>query len=500
MGASAVDQPYIEIQFAQDRIVKRLELVVSQSPAGATSHTISGRTSAGASVSFGTVSQSTSDGQIVSFNVTDPTPVKYIRVQTTNSAGSWVGWKELRAFAMSGSLVRSASQCTIPTGATYCSTAPTITATASGSARLWVTQPNGSSGWIIDASPGGTTTPPIGWISAGTFNFQLREGTSSSGAVIASTTIAGVTTAAPITLFSETWATRPCIQSVNNGDDPSGGMGTIYPWSPTYEPVSCSGYYRHILSPVFAQSVYKDCATYPQAINCSSLTGVTGQLEARGGVERTSSGGNAYFPGGEGFQLISESQFAKNVNLEIEANVRVGCSRTGAAMSTDPSPIVLFEACFFGLGLYNGEKDYRAVFLNQSESGVSITLGYGEVSGETVISNPSKLWLLPNGSVSNVQEPAATRPVPPAMTTTSNVNLRLQYFGATTGLTKIFVNNVEITQAAGLGLFKAAPRAFFNLGSSGSIGARQPYPAINVPTDTPVNKALVKTVTVRQFF
>lgn len=497
LGASPTDQPYIEIQFAQDRIVKRLELVVSQSPNGATSHTVTGRTAAGVTVALGTVAQSTSDGQIVSFTVTDNTPIKYVRVQTTNSNGSWVGWKEIRAFAMSGSLNSSTAQCTIVTGATFCSTPPTVTATTSSGARLWVTQPNGTTGWIIDASPPSTSTPPIGWISAGTFTFQLREGTAATGFVLASTTITGSVTQAPVTLFSDAWVTRPCIETYNNGDDPNGGMGTIYPWSPTYEPASCGGNPKYIVSPALAQTFYKNCATYPQAINCTALTGVAGQLELHGGVERVLDG-SAYFPNGEGFQLISESTFNKNYNLEVEVNVKVACSRANVAFSTDPSPLVLFETCFFGLGLYNGEKDYRALFLAQSEAGLSARLGYGDVIGEYLVA-PFP-WVHANGSLNASPEPSATRPVAPAAPTTGYVNLRLQYFGATDGTTKVFVNNQEIPGSTQLGFFKANPRMIFNVGSSGSIGARQPNPAVNVPTDTPINHAIVKSITVRRFF
>lgn len=197
VGASAA--PWIEIDLgAGDKRVSRLELVISQSPAAYSEHVVTGRTNTGSAFNFGTVTSSATEGQTIVFPVSNATPVRYVRIQTTQNGTSWVGWYEIRAYgdAFSGALSSTVSQCSVPPGGTTCSPAPTLSATISqsGYGRVWVEQaPAGApelGAWVFDTQLGST---PVYFIRAGTYVFRLREGATSAGAVLASLTVTGVT-------------------------------------------------------------------------------------------------------------------------------------------------------------------------------------------------------------------------------------------------------------------------------------------------------------------
>lgn len=195
-GQSAGPGTYIEFDLGADTALHSMQLVVSQSPSGSTSHTVTGRTAAGSNVNFSTLSGSTSDGQMLSLSLTGTTAVRYVRVTTTVSP-SWVAWYEVRFYkvAQTGTLTASPSSCSVPSGQTFCSTSPSLTATvSSGSARVWVSAaPAGApeaGAWVFATT--GSSSVAVSWIREGSYTFQLRSGTTNTGTLLASTTITGV--------------------------------------------------------------------------------------------------------------------------------------------------------------------------------------------------------------------------------------------------------------------------------------------------------------------
>jgi hypothetical protein len=76
---------------------------VSQFPAGATTHRVSGReVLGGPSVELGTADGSTADNDVLTLTP-DPTlpAVRFVRVETVTSP-SWVAWREIEVFGEPG--------------------------------------------------------------------------------------------------------------------------------------------------------------------------------------------------------------------------------------------------------------------------------------------------------------------------------------------------------------------------------------------------------------
>ncbi len=230
-GVGATSSPYIQIDYGSDRQLSLLQLVVNQWPNGQSEHVVSGITSGGSVINFGTLTGVTYDGQMLSLPISATTPVRYVRVSTVNSP-SWVAWYEIRAYGVlppptvSGQMTTSAATCTVPSGSVSCNSSPTLSASVSnGSGRVWVASaPAGApelGGWVFDTSTVGST--PITWIRQGTYVFELRAGATASGTLLKSVNIAGVA--------------QPTVTACQGVSTPSASI----PWTQSTSQVSATG-------------------------------------------------------------------------------------------------------------------------------------------------------------------------------------------------------------------------------------------------------------------
>jgi len=194
-------QPFLQIDLGSEFALDRLELLVSQYPAGSTTHQVVGYTNQWVTVDLGTSSGFTSDGMLISHKIYNRTPVRYIRVVTTASP-SWVAWYEVRAYRYvpAGTLTADRSTCPVPYNGTFCDSPVRLTASIpSGEyGRVWVAQAAPGApelgGWVFDTYSGTTN---VGWIRAGTYKFELREGPYANGSLISSVYVTGVKQAPP---------------------------------------------------------------------------------------------------------------------------------------------------------------------------------------------------------------------------------------------------------------------------------------------------------------
>lgn len=88
---------YIDIDMYFDRTIKRVELMPAQLPDGPTTHHLFGRTQAGTWIFVGTANGTTYDSQWITVNIVEPTPFRYLVIQTVTSP-SWVAWREVKIF------------------------------------------------------------------------------------------------------------------------------------------------------------------------------------------------------------------------------------------------------------------------------------------------------------------------------------------------------------------------------------------------------------------
>jgi len=85
---------WIEIDLGRAERVREIRLVVSQTPEGLTRHQIwVGQDTASYRLQM-EIARRTRDRQVLAVPVTDPTPVRFIKVVTVSSP-SWVGWREI---------------------------------------------------------------------------------------------------------------------------------------------------------------------------------------------------------------------------------------------------------------------------------------------------------------------------------------------------------------------------------------------------------------------
>lgn len=210
-GVFASSSPWIELDLGADMNITKIQLRVSQSPSGNTVHNLTGRKANGTNVTVGTVSASTFDGQEIELAAPASTQARYIRVSTTQSP-SWVGWYEIRVFGSaigaSATLKVDYPSCPVMSGQIYCLNSPKLSASyPSGYARVWVgVAPTGApelNSWVFDTSLGSTTIP---WIRQGTYRFDLREGATASGNILASVTVNGIQPSSKLVSYFRTVA------------------------------------------------------------------------------------------------------------------------------------------------------------------------------------------------------------------------------------------------------------------------------------------------------
>ncbi|MEF9386002.1 discoidin domain-containing protein [Ralstonia solanacearum species complex bacterium KE056] len=95
---TATDAPqWIEVDLGAAVPLKKVRMLVSQSPAGQTTHVVTGGTSAAPTSVLQTLSGNTSDGQWLETALDGSVSVRYIRITTTSSP-SWVSWHELEFY------------------------------------------------------------------------------------------------------------------------------------------------------------------------------------------------------------------------------------------------------------------------------------------------------------------------------------------------------------------------------------------------------------------
>ncbi|MHA6885357.1 discoidin domain-containing protein [Ralstonia pseudosolanacearum] len=88
---------WIEVDLGAAVPLKKVRMLVSQSPAGQTTHVVTGGTSAAPTSVLQTLSGNTSDGQWLEAALDGSVSVRYIRITTTSSP-SWVSWHELEFY------------------------------------------------------------------------------------------------------------------------------------------------------------------------------------------------------------------------------------------------------------------------------------------------------------------------------------------------------------------------------------------------------------------
>lgn len=94
-NAGAGPSQWLEIDLRAARTVERIRLMVSQYPAGATTHLVSVRAAGGSWGKVATLSGRTTDGQWLDVRPAKALAgIRYIRIETTTSP-SWVAWREV---------------------------------------------------------------------------------------------------------------------------------------------------------------------------------------------------------------------------------------------------------------------------------------------------------------------------------------------------------------------------------------------------------------------
>jgi F5/8 type C domain len=87
---------WIEVDLGRPTPVRRVQLVVAQTPTGRTLHAVLGKGEGGRWHTLATLRGTTHDGQVIDVKVPHPSqPLRWVRVVTRQSP-SWVAWKEIR--------------------------------------------------------------------------------------------------------------------------------------------------------------------------------------------------------------------------------------------------------------------------------------------------------------------------------------------------------------------------------------------------------------------
>ncbi len=457
-GVFGVSNPWIELYLGESNVnaATQIRLLTAQDPSGNTTHVVTGTTITGSSVSLGTISGNTVDSQWLELNFS-LVQLRYIRVTTTQSP-SWVNWREIQISGPpppTGTLVAAPATCIIVSPATTCNstvTWATQNVPSPGVSRLWLRSSPVGSGIFIDEGASGTL--PVGWITEGDYIFDVRQGTSISGALLATATVNGVLST---TAWLSDWPSRPCVVAAWNGETD--------PLSATEAYTDCwdSSTKQFWLAPFAATEKYKNCSVFPNAINCTAIVG--SQLSYRAGNQYSD-----YAPNMEGTQLVSSQTFDRNGTIDTSVQLKATC------LNSDPQT---FEGCFIGLTLSNGENDYRAVGMFYSRDGwqasrllnrdgPNICLGWLNTAGSVVTS----------GQIQTDNTSPTVRCLPPQIqpgNTTPTVSFRVRYTVAgATSQTSYYVNGVLLLTESGA-VFAANPHAALVASSTNTQGLHPGY-------------------------
>ena len=415
-GTTAAASPYVELDLGFDQTVSQVRLLTSQSPAGNTTHVITGRTSTGTTVSLGTITGFSYDDQWLTLDVS--ATVRFVRIATTQSP-SWIAWKEIQVYPQaspSGTINAEPTSCTIVAPDVDCDTTISWSTTNAGVSRVWIRSgPTNAGNWLIEGVSGSQSVP---WIREGTYVFDLRQGTSNSGTLLASVSVTGVKQTS--NSWVSTWNARPCVVGASDGETPLHVTAMLS---------DCpSGLAKRFWIAPYVANNYADCVTNPTAINCTALSG--GQLLLRGGNAY-----NSYSPPMDGIQLVSETSFPRTATA-IDTSVQL----TPSCNYVNPDPAT-WDGCFVGLAISNGEDDYRLIGLFYSRDGwyakrLLNRWGHADLG-----------YLTASGTLSSSPQPKNKAPT---------LGLRIVYEGGT-GFTRYYINGVQVF--AGFdNVFSADPR------------------------------------------
>ncbi len=95
--ASSYATQWVEVDLGAAVPLKKVRMLVSQSPAGQTTHVVTGGMNPAPTSVLQTLSGNTSDGQWLEATLDGSVSVRYIRITTTSSP-SWVSWHELEFY------------------------------------------------------------------------------------------------------------------------------------------------------------------------------------------------------------------------------------------------------------------------------------------------------------------------------------------------------------------------------------------------------------------
>lgn len=409
-GSGSLPTPtsqWIQLDLGTERRLSSVRLLPSQDPAGTTTHGVHGRDAAGNwNAYFGTLSGSTFDSQWLELPISNTALVRYVFVETTQSP-SWVSWREIEVFGYeappppspSGTLSATPPSCTVPSGGTYCSTTLswTVSNSASGFARVWLTSVPPTStetagGWVDEWPSSSSVVVP--WITPGTYQFTLREGTSALGPILASVSVTGDGTSppppppvGPTPVFTEAFGSFGGVTGTCNPDfippgyatggnlpDPDGATNDVT--CPVLETWNTMG----VLDG--NHSVYRCMGV--TAPECWSVqNGHLVMLGRRVDQPFQSDGFPMIGPKlVDSVKLSNGANANKFISAEADFNI-ASCTLNGAPNSS----------CFLSLVLLHNETDYRAINLSrwpQLPAGLLIPFSNGPTSGAELFSPTSQ--------------------------------------------------------------------------------------------------------------
>lgn len=258
--------------------------------------------------------------------------------------------------------------------------------------------------------------------------------------------------------FIENWTTRPCITKIGASSDVF-SPANFTDYVPDPSACTSTGNRYYITPQSIAYSTYSICGAESEPEtrrNCTAVTG-TNELKLRG----TNTTGT-FSTSLEGIALISEKQFSSSDHLIITTSAYFVCTSTKVVNNK-------YEACFLGIGLYNGEGDYKNVMLYHSENQILTTLGYSKMELEGGVLKRKEYWEPPIRRPIQSASPAAEPPDDP----TREIKLQLE-FNPATNETIVHVNGLEVAKTTAPGGFSGNPRLAIHVSSSGPAISGQP--------------------------
>ena len=159
---------WIDVDLGKEYVIDTVYLNPNQLPNGQTTHNIYGRTQTDEWFFFGRIQQYTANGRWFYQSYPNQSkPVRYVIVQTTDAAGSWVAWREIKVTARAIQPVTYTITASAGTGGTI-SPPGSITGVVSGTTRSFTLTPNANyQVSSVTGSCGGTrsgntfTTSPV---------------------------------------------------------------------------------------------------------------------------------------------------------------------------------------------------------------------------------------------------------------------------------------------------------------------------------------------------